>query len=171
MELLRQVPERIAGLVLADTKASADSEEARAGRLAMAEEMLAGEDTAALAQGMLPKLLGPTTLATRPEIVDRVRRTIEGTDPRAVAWAQRAMAARPDSIAALAAFDRPVSIVWGADDALSPRSEQDLMLAALPAGELAVISDSGHLSPLENPGEVATAIGGLLARVSGSVAT
>jgi pimeloyl-ACP methyl ester carboxylesterase len=170
MELLRQVPERIVGLLLVDTRATADSDEASAGRLAMADDLLAGASTATLAQGMVASLLGPASLA-RPEIVARVRRTIEGTDPRAIAWAQRAMAARPDSTATLAAFDRPALIVWGADDVLSPRSEQDLMLAALPAGELVVVSDSGHLSPLEKPREVATAISSLLARVPGAVAT
>ncbi len=97
MELVRQDASRIAGLALVDTKASADTEEARANRLRVAEQVLEAGSTTALARAMLPGLLGATTLAARPEVVERVRGWIEDADPAGVAWAQRAMAARPDS--------------------------------------------------------------------------
>jgi pimeloyl-ACP methyl ester carboxylesterase len=158
MELLRQEPSRVAGLVLLDTKATADTESARDIRLQVARQVLAAGDTKALARAMLPNLLGTTTHAERPEVVGAVRTIIESAEPAGVAWAQQAMAARPDSLADLAAYIGPSIVVWGAEDTVSPRDEQDLMLAALRDGRLAVVPGAGHLSPLEEPAAVVTEI-------------
>lgn len=158
MELLRQAPDRVDALVLADTKASADDEPARRNRLRIAEQVLAAGGTEALAQAMVPNLLGRTSLSRRSQVVDRVRRLVETVDPRAVAWAQRAMAARPDSRAALAGFSGPALVVWGEQDQLSSRAEQDLMVQLLAQGQLATISEAGHLAAMEAPDEVAAVV-------------
>jgi pimeloyl-ACP methyl ester carboxylesterase len=158
MELARQDPSRIAGLALLDTKASADAEEARANRLRVAEQVLEAGSTVALARAMLPALLGPTTHETRPEVVERVRGWIEEADPEGVAWAQRAMAARPDSHADLAALTVPALVLWGDEDALSPRPEQDSMVEALRDARAVVVPGSGHLSAVEDPAAVVAAL-------------
>lgn len=160
MELLRTAPERLAGLVLIDTKAGADAPAARENRLRVAAEMDATGDTRALAEAMLPGLLGPTSLAERPEVVGRVRRLVESADPRAVAWTQRAMAARPDSIPDLAAYDGPVRVVWGEHDALASRADQDAMVAT--GAELVVVPAAGHLAVMERPEAVASALVGFV---------
>ena len=118
MELVRQDASRIAGLALIDTKASADTDEARANRLRVAEQVLEAGSTVALARAMLPGLLGATTHDERPEVVERVRGWIEEADPAGVAWAQRAMAARPESFADLASLTVPALVLWGAEDTL-----------------------------------------------------
>ena len=78
--------------------------------------------------------------------------------PRTVAWAQRAMAGRPDSRATLADLECPVVVIMGDEDTISPRSEQDLIVRAAPRATLHVIPGAGHLSPLEAPVEVAAAL-------------
>lgn len=165
MELLRQAPQRVTALALIDTKPGADPPEARQNRLRIAADVEATGDTAALADVMLPTLLGSTTRAARPEVVDRVRRLVESADPAGVAWAQRAMAVRPDSVATLASYARPALVVWGEQDVLSPRADQDAMLAALPDARLEVIRDAGHLAVLEAPDAVARALVQLLGRL------
>lgn len=155
MALLRRAPERVAALVLADTKATADGVDARAGRLAMAQRMDDGEAPASLVGIMIPALLGESTCRDRPEVVATVSGWIRSAAPATVAWAQRAMAARPESLTALSAFDRPALVVWGEEDVvLSPRTEQDLMLDALDDVELAVLPGAGHLSAVETPDAV-----------------
>lgn len=153
MEVLRTAPERVAALVLVDTKASADTPEAREGRLRVADEIERTGDTDALAASMVPTLVGTTTTRERPGVVARVGELVRGADPRAVAWTQRAMAARPDSVADLQAYDRPVLVVWGDEDALAPRAEQDRMVGV--GADLAVVPGAGHLSVLERPEAVA----------------
>jgi len=158
MELVRQDASRIAGIALIDTKASADTDEARANRLRVADQVLEAGSTAALARAMLPGLLGTTTQADRPDVVARVRGWIEEADPAGVAWAQRAMAARPESFADLASLSVPALVLWGDEDALAPRAEQELMVEALRDARAVEIPGSGHLSAVEDPAAVVAAL-------------
>ena len=161
MELLRRAPERVSALLLADTKASADAPEAREGRFRTAEAV-ERDGTAPLAETMLPALLGPTTLQTRPSVAGRVRGLIAAAPAPAVAWASRAMAARPDSFEVLRSTDVPALVVVGDQDALSPVAQAEEMVDALPQGRLAVVPAAGHLSAVEDPAAFASAVRGFL---------
>ena len=165
MEIVRQDPSRVAGIALVDTKATADADEARANRLKVADQVLASRSTEALARAMVPTLLGTTSQEERPELVAQVKAWIEAADPAAVAWAQRAMAARPDSLADLASLAVPGLVVWGVEDGMSPRAEQDLMVDAMRDARLVVVTESGHLSTVEAPEQVAAALVTFLADV------
>jgi pimeloyl-ACP methyl ester carboxylesterase len=169
MALLRARPGVVAGLLLCDTKATADADAARENRERLALRCLAapGETVQILEEAVLPGLLGETTRANRPEVVKRVRGWLAAAEAGPVAWYQRAMAARPDSRAALAAADVPVLVVWGEEDALSPRAEQDLMVAAASGADLVVVEGSGHLANVEDPPAVTAAMLGLLEAVRG----
>ncbi|MFN8168949.1 MAG: alpha/beta fold hydrolase [Candidatus Nanopelagicales bacterium] len=158
MELVRQDPSRIAGIALVDTKATADTEEARANRLRVADQVLESGSTDALARAMLPTLLGDTSRASRPDVVERVTGWIREADPVGVACAQRAMAARPDSLTDLASLKVPGLVLWGAEDTLSPRAEQDLMVEAMRDARLVEIPTSGHLCAVEEPAATAAAL-------------
>jgi pimeloyl-ACP methyl ester carboxylesterase len=150
MELLRRAPERVDALVLADTKASADSAEARQVRSRTAEAV-EQEGTAQLAEQMLPALLGRATLERRPAVAGRVRGLVAAAPPAAVAWASRAMAARSDSFDVLRATAVPALVVVGEQDTLSPVDQAQAMADALPHGRLAVVPEVGRLSAVEDP--------------------
>jgi len=169
MELVRARPTMLAGLLLCDTKAAADGPEARANRERLAGLALAAGDGAGhlLEQAVLPGLLGDTTRERRPEVVERVRGWLHAADPSAVAWYQRAMALRPDSLADLAEVDLPTLVVWGDQDALSDRAEQDRMVAAVSDASLVVVPGAGHLANVEVPEAVSAAIVQFLGVVRG----
>src|SRR5207248_2520981 len=97
MAFLRRHGERVAGIVLADTKAGAEPAEGRATRERIAAAVLADPASTVLVDEVLPTLVGASTLADRPLIYGRIRALVQSAPPAAVAWAQRAMAARPDS--------------------------------------------------------------------------
>ena len=170
MEWLRRRPEMLAGLVLCDTKATADSEMARQARVAMADEMdrEPSHTSEILRDRVLPVLVGETTIRQRPEVVSAVGQWIDRAPAVSVSWIQRAMAARPDSVRTLREAMLPVVIVWGEEDALSHESEQATMLEALRDGRMIVVPAVGHLSALEDPGSVTRAIGEFLASVRGA---
>lgn len=157
MAVLRAAPERVGGVVLIDTKSSADADEARANRLAMAQRVET-EGTGFLPEATLPVVLGATTLQQRPEVVDRVRELIAAQPAAGVAWAQRAMAARPDSLETLRALDVPALVIVGEEDQLTRIEEAHLMVEAIPRATLEVIPAVGHLAPIEDPAAVAEAI-------------
>jgi pimeloyl-ACP methyl ester carboxylesterase len=118
-----------------------------------------------LVEAVLPALLGPTTREQRPEVAARLREQVAAAPPAAAAWAQRAMAARPDSLPTLAAADVPALVVVGEEDALAPVEQARTMVEALPRGELVVIRGAGHLPPLETPQPFADAVAGFLRRL------
>jgi 3-oxoadipate enol-lactonase len=152
--LWRRHRARIAALILADTRAGADSEEGKQGReknARLAEEQGSG----AIADQMLPKLLSANAPAA---LRDEVRQIIESNDRVGIAAALRAMAARPDSTPLLAAIDVPTLVIVGAEDALTPPSEAEAMFDAIPGCRLANIPLAGHISNLEAPEAFNTAI-------------
>ena len=150
MVLMRRAPGRLAGVVLIDTKASADSPEARAGGVAMAEAVV--EVGRSALDPMASALLGATTLEQRPEVVAQVSAWLDEADPHAIAWAQRAMAERPDSNATLSGAGIPGAVLVGDEDALAPQAEARAMAQALGCGTR-VVPDAGHLAVTENPTE------------------
>jgi pimeloyl-ACP methyl ester carboxylesterase len=151
MAFLRRHPERVRGLVLADTKAAADPPEAAANRLRIADAVVEAGSSALLADEVLPKLTGDTTKSSRPLVQGRIKATVETAPPPAVAWAQRAMAARPDSFETLRGVSVPALVVVGEEDALSPVSDAEAMAAALPDARLVTIPEAGHLTAMEAP--------------------
>lgn len=159
--ILERRPDLVAALSLVDTKATADAEAARAHRHRVADLAEGGGDWSA---GMVEGLLGDTTRRTRPDVVELVEGILAAAPGPTVAWAQRAMAGRPDARASLALITAPVSVVMGVEDTMSPQGEQDLILEAVPHAAWVPISGAGHLTPLESPGAVASA---LLALVPG----
>ena len=165
MALLRQAPERVAALMLCDTKAAADTDGARENRLRIAEAVLATPGSAGriLRQSFLPGLLGPGTVAARPAVVEQVATWLDDASAETIAWYQHAMAARPASFDVLAEFEAPALVLWGEDDALSPEADQRAMLDVLQDGRAAVIADAGHLSAVETPDRVSAAMTEFLA--------
>ena len=146
----RKYPERVKALVLADTRAGADTEEGKAGRFAMAQTAQA-RGAGAIADIMLPKLLSPVALQTKPDLVQRVRATIEQTQISGIAGALMAMAERPDSVSLLTQIARPTLIITGELDGPTPPAEGKLMAERIPGARLEIIPQAGHLSNLEQP--------------------
>jgi pimeloyl-ACP methyl ester carboxylesterase len=166
MAMLRRHRSRVAGIILADTKASADAPEAAANRRAVAAAVEAEGSTAGIADGMLANLLGQTTRETRPGVVAAVRRWIVAQPAAGVAWAQRAMAGRPDSLADIEGFGGPVLVLYGEQDTISPAPDAQAMAAAARAGgsptAVVEIPAAGHLTAVEDPDAVTRALLGWL---------
>ncbi|NIJ10914.1 pimeloyl-ACP methyl ester carboxylesterase [Saccharomonospora amisosensis] len=158
MAVLRRAPERVGGLVFIDTRAAADTEQARAERLAVADRAESEGIAGWLADDMLPKLLSEHARSARPELVATVRELIESQRPSGVAWALRAMAARPDSTEALRAADVPALVIVGEQDSLTPPELAGDLADALPRSRLVVIPGAGHLTPMEAPERVGEAV-------------
>lgn len=164
--VLRQAPERVAGLLLANTRTSADGPVRRAARqrsIVTARTLGA----AAIADDMLPNILGATTRATRPAVVADVRRLIEAQPAESIAAGLEAMLDRPDSLADLQRVDVPATIVVGDEDRVTPISDAEIMRGALRNAVLVTIPRAGHMANLEAPDAFNAALLALLARVPG----
>ncbi len=146
----RKHAERVKGLILADTRAQADTEDGKRARFEMAQ-LAYKQGPSAIANLMIPKLLSPATIQTRPELVQRVRTMIEGTQVSGIAGDLMAMAERPDSIPLLQQIGCPTHIIVGELDVPTPPADARFMADRIPHARLAVIPGAGHLSNLEQP--------------------
>jgi 3-oxoadipate enol-lactonase len=148
--MVRRHADRIRALVLQDTRAGADSEDARKNRALLAEKVLK-QGAGAAVDAFLPKLLGETSHRERPPLVARVRETILATPARGIADALAGLASRADSTLTLREIRVPTLILCGAEDTLTPPSESEAMQRAIAGSALEIVPRAGHLANLENP--------------------
>lgn len=153
-ELWRRFCARVTGLVLCDTRPQADTAEARANRLKAATAVL-DEGTEPFLNTNIPKLMGHTTLATRPDLVEGARAMMRKMTAEDISLVQRGMAERPDSVADLKAINVPTLIVIGEEDVLSTPADGELMRQNIGGSQFKVIPKAGHYSPWEQPEAVA----------------
>jgi pimeloyl-ACP methyl ester carboxylesterase len=151
-EFWRRHRGRVAALALCNTKAPADSAEARAGRVQAANDVME-RGTEPFFQSMIPRLLGKTTREARPDLVEGALRMMRKMSPQDVAQVQRGMAGRPDSVDTLKTINVPTLLVTGDEDILTGVNEAELMRQHISGSQLRVIPKAGHYSPWEQPEE------------------
>jgi pimeloyl-ACP methyl ester carboxylesterase len=150
LAMLRRHPARVRALILADTRATADTAEGREKRarmIAFAEK----NGVAALAEQQLAAQVGGTTLETRPELGESLKRMMASAPLEGVLGAQRAMSARPDSTVLLQQITIPTLVVGGAEDSITPPEELRALAAAIPGSCFELLASAGHVAPYERP--------------------
>jgi 3-oxoadipate enol-lactonase len=150
-ELLRQAPQRISGLVQCSTRATGDTDAARANREQTAHGVLDG-GVESIVEENVQRLLSARA-QEEVHIADPVRGRIRRCTPDGIAWGLRAIAARPDSTELLSAIDVPTLIVAGSDDAVIPCEDQRAMADQINGSEFVELPGRGHLANLESPME------------------
>jgi 3-oxoadipate enol-lactonase len=160
----RIFPARVKALVLADTRAQADTEEGKQTRHQQAEKALS-EGMAGIADAMLPKLLTPETVSKRPELVKRVRDMMLKTKPDGAAAALLGMAERDDQTEFISSIRVPALILVGREDAITPVADSEKMQSRIEGSRLVVIENAGHVSNLEQTEQFNDALLGFLSTV------
>ena len=148
--LWRRAPDLVRALVLSDTRAGADNDAGRARRTEQIE-FAKTNGSVALAAQLVDGMLGKTTRAQRPEIVERVRAMLERAPVPGVVGALTAMRDRPDSLATLATIDVPALLVVGEEDVLTPVAESLTMHRGIAGSRMEVVAGAGHLTNAERP--------------------
>jgi pimeloyl-ACP methyl ester carboxylesterase len=159
--LFRQDPARFSRMILADTKAQQDTPAGLEGRRQMIELARTG-GAAAVADSMLPKLLGASAASRRPYLADRVRAMIESAPVSGIVAAIEAMIGRPDSRADLSRIACPTLVIVGEEDVPTPVSDAAEMQNHIARSRLVILPEAGHLSNLEAPDGFALAIADFL---------
>ncbi len=142
--------DRVEGLILADTRADADTNEAKQKRYELIEK-LQREGAGGFAKDFSKLVLSETTLAEKPEIRAQIEATILGHDPKDLALVVGALASRPDSSEDLAAIGCPTLVIVGRDDQVTPVKFSEVLAEKIPQAQLQIIERAGHLSNVEQP--------------------
>ncbi|MFI6689987.1 alpha/beta fold hydrolase [Streptomyces sp. NPDC050485] len=158
MAFVRRHPDRTAGLALLSARVTADAPQARAQRLRFAELVQDDAVRETVLKQTTPQLVGATTRNKHPQVLARVLADAHLCDPAALAWAQRAIADRPDSTATLRGLGAPAVVIAGDEDELVTAAESRHTADTLPGGQLITIEGAGHLQPLEAPQAVTDAL-------------
>ena len=165
LEMLRRAPERVAGLMLMNTKASADNPEARDQRIRIAETVESAGSTEFLWRAMIDKVVGETARATRPEVVALAQELMSQSRVDGVVNLQRAMADRQDTHTALAEFRGPVLSLRGNEDEVATLSDFESINNSARDVVAIVLENVGHLAPIEAPDDVAREVVEFLTRL------
>jgi 3-oxoadipate enol-lactonase len=160
-EFWRQHRERVAALVLVDTKAGADTEEARRTRLQAAEDVQ-NHGPATFVEKNVERLVGATTRRNRPDIAEAARQMMSTATVAGIVAVQTGMAARPDSVPMLKTINVPTLILVGDEDVVTPAADAEVMQRGIAGSKLQRITSAGHYSPLEQPEQVVRAMRGFL---------
>jgi 3-oxoadipate enol-lactonase len=148
--MLRRHRDRIRGLILADTRASADTDDTRANRAKLIT-LIEQEGMSALASRQLKPSVARSTLERQAPLAESVRRMMASMPAEGAIGALRAMAERLDSTPLLATIDVPTLVVGGDEDAIIPPDVLREMAASIPNSRVEILEQGGHLSPLERP--------------------
>ncbi|PWG16747.1 alpha/beta fold hydrolase [Salibaculum griseiflavum] len=156
MEVVRQAPERVAGLALMDTNPLAEADAVRARRQPQMDKAAAGQLEAVMRDEMKPNYL--TDGPNRAGILDLCMEMALDLGPEVFLRQSRALRDRPDQCETLRRFDRPALVLCGREDSLCPLSRHELMHQLLAKSTLSVIEGAGHLPTLEQPDKTTAAL-------------
>jgi pimeloyl-ACP methyl ester carboxylesterase len=163
LALFRRAPQYFKGLILSDTRAEADTPEAREGRTKMLA-LVREHGPAAVADQMIPKLLAAETVNHRQDLVERVRGLVLANDTRAIEGALAAMMTRKDATDLLGSVRCPTLVLVGEHDTLTPPALAERLQQAIPGAARTVIARAGHLPNLEQPDAFNRAVAEFLER-------
>lgn len=153
----RRYPEMLTGLGLVCTRPGPDTEQAKQGRYTMIENVRE-RGPQAVVDAMLPRLLSQQTREKRSEVVEQTRKVMLHQSSDGIIAALKAMASRPDSSPILAEIRVPTAVIGGAEDAIIPAADEDLMAATIPGATQVRIDGAGHMPMLEQPERLAEAL-------------
>jgi pimeloyl-ACP methyl ester carboxylesterase len=153
-EFLRRYRSRVSALALCDTRPQADTAEARSARLKNAD-LVIEQGTEKFLEAQIPKLLGATTVSSRPDLVQNALAMMRKMSPQNISQVLRGMADRPDSVSDLKHINLPTLIVIGEEDVLTTAADGELMRQNIPGSRLKMIPKAGHYAPWERPESVA----------------
>jgi pimeloyl-ACP methyl ester carboxylesterase len=158
----RRHRERVRALVLSNTRATADNEEAIARRRQLIE-IARSQGSTGVANAQIAGLVGKTTREKRPDIYDAMHRMIAQAPIDGVIGAIHALIERPDSTSTCASIDVPTLVITGDEDVITPTKEASKLSAAIRGSRFEVLQGAGHLSNVERPAAFNTVVSEFLA--------
>lgn len=149
----KKYPKDLKGLMLIDTRAEADSPEAKENRGKALQRVKDG-GAKAIADDMMPKLVHEGVLKHRQDIAHKLRLILESQSPETIAHALVALRDRPDRVSDLAAIPVPTLVIVGEHDAITPPALSEKMSKELTHPTVAIIKNAGHMAPMEQADDV-----------------
>ena len=150
LNLVERYPQRLTAALYLVTRAAADDAAGKVRRAELAGEVRGGNRD--VVPDAFEKLLfAPETPVRQPQLVGKVRDWMDAASPEGVAGALLAMRSRKDYVKLLPALPVPALVVGAEQDLAIPPAHAEALAAGLPAAELHIIANAGHMANLEQP--------------------
>jgi pimeloyl-ACP methyl ester carboxylesterase len=160
-EIIRAMPQRVAGLALLDTAyrgfpggEAGDREIAKRSELL---DLARTKGMRAMAEFWMPGIIHPDRMADAA-LTSAILAMMSRKTPEIFAAQIKALLGRPDASSLLSAIGRPTLVLCGRKDTWSPLEGHREIAAAVPNSRLAIIEHCGHMAPMERPEEVTAAL-------------
>ena len=161
MAFARRHPDRLAGLILADTRSDADDDDGKKNRdrlISLTQEF----GPSKVYEVMLPKVVCQDTLKNQPKIVESIRVLAARQSAAGVIAGLKMLRDRPDATPELSRITIPTLIIVGEHDAITPPLLAEQMASHIAGSRVVVIPGAGHLSNMEQPTAFNAAVGTFL---------
>lgn len=156
LEIMRQAPQRVARLALLDTAAGAELPEQTQRRMDFIALARRGHFDR-ITETLLPLLVHPSRVGER-SLTSTIKSMARNIGKDAFIRQEHAIMSRADSMGLLAGITCPTLVLCGRQDILTPLARHEEIAAGIKGARLEVIEDCGHLSTLEKPAEVTSAL-------------
>src|SRR5271155_1615063 len=153
-ELWRSHRDRVRALMLCNTKASADSPEAAAGRI-QSKQNIQNNGPVAFCDFFVTICTSEFTQRNRPDVVSAIRHTMRHSTVEGLVANMECLGSRPDSLSTLSTMNVPALIIAGVDDKLSSAADAKAMNDGIRGSQLMTIRETAHYAPFERPEDCA----------------
>ncbi len=156
-QVYRLAPERVTRLALFNTGAearpsgAAGEEEARKRQELL--DLAKSSGMRAMAMKWLPPMIAPRRIGDAA-LVESIVRMIERKTPAIFETQMNALLTRPDATPLLSRIHCPTLLLSGREDGWSPPLRHEQMAGMIPRSKFVLIPDCGHMSTMEQPGQV-----------------
>lgn len=161
LEVMASAPHRVTRLALLDTgfeplAAGEAGERERAGRLRLLS-LARAQGMRVMAEDWARGMVHPARLADAT-LMESIHSMIARSSPQVFEAQIRALLGRPDRTELLSRISVPTMVLCGHDDAWSPLARHEDMASRIRGSRLVDIADCGHMSTMERPDAVASAL-------------
>jgi pimeloyl-ACP methyl ester carboxylesterase len=161
LEILRSAPHRVAAMALLDTgyqaRPAGDAGEREAAERGQLLELARSSGMRAMGKRWLSGMVHPERL-NDATLVEAILAMIERKTWQIFEAQIGALLSRPEAGPLLATIKCPVLLLCGRQDSWSPLARHEQMAQMISTSKLAVIENSGHMSPMERPADVNAAL-------------
>lgn len=150
LNAVQRYPERFKGLILCDTQAIADTEEAEKKRYQTIQQIKT-DGLTIFTEGTIKNVFCADSRANKKELVDTIKEIISKIHQETIIETLTALAERADMTASLKDITIPTLIICGKEDSMTPPNQAEALHSAIKNSTLQIIENAGHLSNLEQP--------------------
>ncbi len=152
LNALNRYPEKFNAIILSDTQCIADSAEAREKRFKTIQQIEAN-GLHEFAEGFVKNIFCKDSLATKTELLDRIKNIILSTEPQSITETLVALAERSETCSILNSISIPALILCGSEDVITPPAQSEFLKDNIKNSEWHRIDHAGHMTNLEQPDE------------------